>query len=664
MKVLALLIVTATMAAAALQFAPSRVAMLAPRSDYSIRAVPMKAVQINDAFWQPRLETNRTVTIPHIFRQNEITGRAANFAKAARRQQGEYQGRRFNDTDIYKIIEAASFSLISHPNPALEKQLDELIDLIAAAQEKDGYLFPARTINPQKPAAGVGTERWINENGSHELYNSGHLYEAAVAHFTATGKRSLLNVAIKNADLVCADFGPQARHAVPGHEEVELALVKLYRATGNEKYLVTAKFFLDERGKPHDTQPYPDGPFAMYNGREYKQDHLPVIEQDKAVGHAVRAVYLYSGMTDVAALFGDAAYTRALDRLWLDVVSKRMYLTGGIGSRGGTEAFGDDYDLPNRRAYTETCASIGHGLWNHRMFELEGDAKYLDVEEQILYNGYLSGVSLSGDRFFYQNPLESEAARPRERSEYFDVACCPANLARLMAQLPELIYAQRDDALYVNLFIGSRATVNLGGRSVRVTQETRYPWDGVVKIQMDSDKDAEFTLHVRVPGWARNQLLVSDLYRFAEPSKEQAAITVNGRAVALDLDKGFAKIRRTWKRGDTVELRLPMPIRRVIAHEGIEDSRGKAALQRGPVVYCAEGIDNGGRVSNLVLPLNAELRHEFRPAQLGGVEVITGKALKGSDSGESSPQDFIAIPYYAWANRGKGEMAVWLRHKQ
>lgn len=628
-------------------------------ADYAIRAVPIDAVQIDDGFWRAKLETNRTVTIPHIMRQNELTGRVANFAKAARRVQGEYVGRRFNDTDVYKIIEAASYSLISHPDPALDKQLDGLIELIAAAQEKDGYLFPARTINPEKPAAGVGTERWMYENGSHELYNCGHLYEAAVAHFMATGKRSLLNVAIKNADLVRSTFGPNAKHMAPGHEVIELALIKLYRVTGNRQYVELSKFFLDQRGKPHDTQPYPPGPFAMYNDAPYKQDHLPVVEQDQAVGHAVRAVYLYSGMTDAAALTGDAAYKRAIERLWTDVISKRMYLTGGVGSRAGVEAFGDDYELPNRRAYTETCASIGNVLWNHRMFLLEGDAKYLDVAEQILYNGYLSGVSLSGDKFFYQNPLESDGRA--ERSTYFDVACCPANVSRTMAQLPGLVYSQSDDSLYVNLFVASHASAKLVAGYVRLAQETNYPWDGAVKISVDPDKPASFPLNVRVPGWSRNQLLDSDLYRFAAQSQEQPSITVNGQKTAVTLNKGFIRIRRTWRKGDVIELQLPMPVRRVVANPGVVDDRGRAALQRGPLVYCAEAVDNGGHVSNLVLPLDADLRHEFRPALLGGVEVITGKATATSQSGDNQ-QDFVAIPYYAWSNRGRGEMMVWLRH--
>lgn len=452
--------------------------------DYAIRAVPMTAITIDDGFWTPKLETNRVVTIPHILKQNDDTGRVANFEKAAGRKSGPYEGRRFNDTDVYKIIEAASYSLALVPDPRLSTRLDELIQLIAESQEKDGYLFPARTIDPQHPAPGVGPERWIYENGSHELYNAGHLYEAGVAHFEATGKRTLLDVAIKNADLVCRTFGPNGRHAVSGHEEIELALVKLYRATGNAAYLQTADWFISERGKPHPDMPaYPDKAFEMYNDRAYKQDQAPVAEQDRAVGHAVRAMYLYAAVTDVAALTSNDAFAKAADRLWQDVVSKRLYLTGGVGSRGTVEAFGDDYELPNLRAYTETCASVGNDLWNHRMFLLHGDGKYIDMFERVLYNGVLAGVSLAGNTFFYQNPLESNGRA--KRTEYFEVACCPANLARLLEQLPGLVYAQTNDTIYANLYVGNRADVKLGSRTVRIVQDTRYPWDGDVSLRLE-----------------------------------------------------------------------------------------------------------------------------------------------------------------------------------
>jgi DUF1680 family protein len=547
--------------------------------------------------------------------------------------------------------------LVHDPDPALNRQLDAIIALIAAAQEPDGYLMPARTIDPKQPAPGLGPERWVHLNGSHELYNAGHLYEAAVAHHQATGARTLLDVAIRNAALVASVFGPAGRRAAPGHQEIELALFRLAEVTRDARYADLARFFLDQRGRSHDTEPYPDpGPFAMYNGLDYKQDHAPVVAQDRAVGHAVRATYMYAAMADVAAVFREPGYAAAVDRLWQDVVSKRLYLTGSVGSRSGVEAFGDDYELPNAGAYSETCAAIGFGQWNHRMFRLHGDAKYLDALEQVLYNGLLSGVSLSGDRFFYQNPLASDGTR--ERSAYFEVACCPANLARTLAQIPSFVYAQRDDVLYVGLLVGSETTVEVAETRVHVVQRTRYPWDGTVTIRVDPARPADFAVHVRIPGWARHEPVARDLYRFGDRQEDRPTLAVNGRAAALDLDKGFARLRRTWQRGDVVELRLPMPVRLVMSHDGIVENRGRVAIQRGPLVYCAEGPDNGGQVGALTVARDITLGHTFRPDLLGGVVVVTGRA-SGERRDDARP-DVVAIPYYAWANRGKSEMAVWL----
>jgi uncharacterized protein len=631
---------------------------LPPPAEYPIRPIAAADVDITDRFWRPKLETNRTVTIPHIMRENEETGRVANFLKAAHAIDGAYQGQRYNDTDVYKIIEAASDSLAVAPDPALDRKLDDLIAIVAAAQEPDGYLYTPRTVDPANPAPGAGPARWSWLGTSHELYDQGHLFEAAVAHFQATGKRTLLNVAIKSADLVCRVFGPDRRHDVPGHEEIELALVKLFRATGDRKYLDQAKFFLDERGRPHTDPPVrfePGSRFAMYNDLAYRQDHEPVIEQAHAVGHAVRATYLYSAMTDVAALLSDEAFGRAVDVLWRDVASKRMYLTGGLGAEGRTEAFGDDYVLPNK-AYAETCASVGGMLWYHRMFLREGDASYYDTFERTLYNGYLSGVSLSGDRFFYQNPLVSDGRV--ERSAYFDVACCPANLSRLMAQLPGLVYQQRRDELFVNLFVGSTAHATIGDTAVRVTQDTAYPWDGRVTITIDPARPIDMTLAVRIPGWSRGEAMPTDLYRFAQrPGAasggrriDAPGLVVNGAPVRISLTRGYATVSRRWRKGDTVRLELPMPIRRVVANDAVAEDRGKAAIERGPIVYCVEAVDNGGHVSSLRAPLDARFTHEFRAALLGGVEVITGAHL-------------VAVPYYAWNNRGRGEMAVWLPYR-
>jgi DUF1680 family protein len=628
---------------------------VAPVPDYPITPVPAAHVKLTDAFWAPKLETNRRVTIPHIMQENETTGRVDNFRKAAGQMPGEYSGRRFNDTDVYKIIEAASYSLAATPDPVLDKKVDDLVALIAASQQADGYLFPARTIDPQHPAAGVGTERWALENGSHELYNCGHLYEAAVAHFQATGKRTLLNVAIRNADLVAATFGPHGRHAVPGHEVVEVGLVKMFRATGNKKYLDTAKFFIDERGKPHpDMQDYPAGPFAMYNEKAYKQDQAPFVDQTRAVGHAVRAVYLYMGAADVAALTSDARDVTALDRLWTDVTSKRMYLTGGIGARGTTESFGDDYELPNQRAYTETCASVGNLLWGQRMFLLHGDATYIDGLEQVLYNGYLSGVSLSGDRFFYQNPLESTGRT--ERSAYFDVACCPANLSRLMEQIPGLLYSTRGSDIFVDLYAANTATIPTSGGTVGLTERTTYPWDGTVALTVDVPRPRAFPLKLRIPSWAKGTELPGGLYHFADLSDAAIGVTVNGRPVPLTIDHGFATVSRTWTKGDVVTLHLPMAVRRVTADPHVADDVGKVAVQRGPIVYAFEAVDNGGHVLTTSLA-GGELTAEFKPDLLGGVEIVKGR---GVDKTSGATRPVVAVPYYAWNNRGTGEMAVWL----
>ncbi|MEX2273081.1 MAG: beta-L-arabinofuranosidase domain-containing protein [Vicinamibacterales bacterium] len=500
---------------------------LTPQRVYPIRPVEHGDVELLDGFWRDRLDVNRSASIPHILRQNALTGRVANFEKAAKLKPGKYEGRRFNDTDIYKAIEAASYSLKRTPDASLSAALDRLIDLIAKSQEPDGYLMPARTIDPPNPAPGMGPERWVHLNGSHELYNFGHLYEAAIAHVEATGKRTLLDVALKNANLVASTFGPGTLRAIPGHEEIELALIRLFRLTGVPRYYEAARFFLDQRGGQHETKPYPDGPFAMYNDRPYKQDHLPVVQQDRAVGHAVRAVYLYSAMADVAGLQRDKAYLAASERIWRDMISKRMYVTGGIGSRGTVEAFGDDYELPNRTAYTETCASAGNVFWNARMFLTTGNSAYIDVLERTLYNGLLSGVSISGDRFFYQNPLESNGRA--ERSEYFDVACCPANLARTIAQMPGYIYAHEGETLFVNLYTGSRARVPLGRGPVAIEQTTNYPWDGDVRIRVSPETPRMFTVAFRHPAWTAERPLESDLYRYTDGKRlPPPVIEVNG----------------------------------------------------------------------------------------------------------------------------------------
>ncbi len=624
--------------------------------DYPFRPVSFTKVQVTDDFWKPRLETNRTVTIPYAFDQCVETGRIKNFEIAGGAAEGGFcSAYPFDDSDVYKIIEGASYSLKVHPDPELDAYVDRLIAKITAAQEEDGYLYTARTIFPRPPKVlWVDTkDRWVNLKLGHELYNAGHMYEAAVAHYQATGKRTFLDVAIKNADLVASVFGPGKKIGVPGHQEIEIGLVKLYRVTGDKKYLDLARFFLDERGQPHGRELF----------GEYSQDHLPVVDQSEPVGHAVRAGYMYSGMADVAALTGAPGYRDALERLWTNVVSRKMYITGGIGSRSGGESFGADYELPNATAYAETCASIANALWNHRMFLLTGEGKYIDVLERVLYNGILSGIALTGDLFFYSNPLESHGQH--ERSPWFTCACCPSNISRFIPSVPGYIYATRGNDLYVNLFVHNRATVELEDLAVNIEQETRYPWEGTVKITIDPEEEKAFGLRLRIPGWARGLPVPGDLYRFATEIVEAVRLRLNGEEIPVDLESGYTRIDRRWKKGDTLELCLPMPVRRVLSHENVEANRGRVALQRGPIVYCAEWPDNGGHVSHLVLEDGVPLSAEYRPALLNGLTVLSGEAtaLKTAEDGKTTleaKQPFVAIPYYAWAHRGKGEMQVWM----
>jgi hypothetical protein len=627
--------------------------------DYAYTAVPLTAVRLTDAFWAPRLETNRTVTIPFALEQSESTGRIKNFEIAGGAAQGSFcSSYPFDDSDVYKVIEGAAYSLMLQPDPRLEKRIDEIIGKIAAAQEKDGYLYTARTIDPANPPVDwVGKERWSNLYMSHELYNLGHLYEAAVAYNKATGKKNLLAVALKSADLIESVFGPGKKHGTSGHQEVEIGLVKLYRLTGKKKYLNLAKYFLDERGNSKDRKLY----------GEYSQDHKPVIEQSEAVGHAVRAMYMYSGMADVAALTGDEATIQALDKIWDDVAHKKMYITGGIGAAGGIEGFGPAYDLPNASAYCETCASIGYVLWNWRMFLLKGDSRYVDILERTLYNGFLSGVGMSGDLFFYPNPLESFGQY--HRSPWFNCACCPSNIVRFVPEIPGFVYAKQNDSLYVNLFVGSESSLTLGAQNLRIEQQTRYPWDGTVKIVVHPQAAAEFGLNIRIPGWAAGHPVPGDLYQYIENPDDTVTIYVNGEAVTPEIIQGYARLRRAWKDGDTVEVNFPLSVRRVTANAAVRDDAGRVALERGPIVYCAEWTDNGGQVTHLVLPDEFPLASERRDDLLKGVTVIKGEAtalMAGRRAGEvdRKKQEFIAVPYYAWAHRGEGEMTVWLPREE
>ncbi len=633
--------------------------LAAETKDYPFTPVPFTDVRIGDGFWLPRLETNRTVTVRYDFQKCEQTGRISNFARAGGLDQGKFEGIPFNDSDVVKVVEGASYTLAMHPDPELDKYLDDLIVKIAAAQEDDGYLYTARTLGFTNGM--TGPERWTNLRASHELYNVGHMYEAAVAHFLATGKRTLLDVAIKNADLLVKTFGPEPGQLidVPGHEEIEIGLVKLYRATGEEKYLRLAGFFIDMRGRSDKRKLF----------GEYCQDHKPLVEQTEVTGHAVRAGYLYSGVADVAALTGDQEYIRAIDRLWLDMVSRQMYLTGSVGVFDHGEGYSQPYDLPNLKAYNETCAAIANALWNHRMFLLHGDAKYIDVLERIIYNGFLSGISLSGDQFFYPNPLACDGRfrfnhGDLVRSPWFGCSCCPVNVVRFIPSIAGYVYAQRSDEVFVNLYVAGSGTIQRQAGKLRLEQQTRYPWDGKVRIVVQPEPAGAFALKLRIPGWAQGRPVPSDLYRYANGPADPVTLTVNGQAVELSLQDGYATMRRQWQSGDVVELDLPMPVRRVLAHENVADGRGRVAVERGPVVYCAEGADHDGRVLNLVLPDAAQLIPEHRADVLGGVTVLRGEALAGyrGDDGamQTKPASITMIPYYAWCHRGANEMVVWL----
>jgi len=644
----------------------------AQRRDYPIQAVPFTQVKLTDSFWLPRLKTNTDVTIPASFARCESTNRVKNFEMAAARQGKFATVFPFDDTDIYKTIEGASYSLSVYPDAKLSAYVDELIQKVGAAQEPDGYLYTARTIDPAHPHPWAGPERWSKERElSHELYNAGHLYEAAVAHYEATGKKTLLNIALKNADLVCAVFGPGKRSVAPGHEIVEMGLVKLYRVTGQPKYLSTAKFFLEARG--HYPGYDPKSPDGWKNG-QYWQDDQPVVAQTEAEGHAVRAEYLYSAMADVAALTGDKQLLAAVDTIWQNMVAKKLYVTGGTGAVPGGERFGANYELPNTTAYNETCASVADVYWQQRMFQLHGDSKYVDVLEKVLYNGLISGVGLDGKSFFYSNAMQIKNSLGFPQTEparagWFECSCCPTNLARLMPALPGYVYAQQGRRLYANLFVSGTSTLTVNKQAVQLTQQNNYPWAGDLKFTVTPKAAAaDFDLLVRIPGWARGEAVPSDLYTFAQPSAAQATIKVNGKPVAYQLQNGYAVLGRKWHRHDVVEVSLPMEVRRVHANPLVKDDLGKVALQRGPVVYCAEWADNNGKTSNIIVPSTATFAASYQPGLLHGVETLTATVpvvSLGADgtSVSTTPRTLVAIPYYAWANRGKGEMTVWFPEK-
>lgn len=631
---------------------PALAKKAASSHDYPISPVPFNTVHLSDDFWAPRLKTNQDVTIPIALHQCYITGRVDNFKKAGKLMDGYFSTDfTFDDTDIYKIIEGASYSIANAPNPFLVARMDTLIYYIGKAQEADGYLYTARTAGkPGKMHEWVGAKRWEKDPDlSHELYNCGHLFEAACAHYQATGKRSLLDIAIKNADLLVKDFGPGKLAYEPGHQIVEMGLAKMYRVTGKKEYLTLAKYFLDLRGHGQSG--------------EYSQTHKPVIEQDEAVGHAVRANYMYSGMADVAALTGDKSYLKAIDKIWENVAGKKLYITGGVGATGSGEAYGQNYELPNMSAYCETCAAIANVYWNYRLFMLHGDAKYYDVLERSLYNGVMSGISLSGDHFFYPNPLESVGQH--SRSAWFGCACCPSNMCRFIASVPGYVYAQKEDSLYVNLFVQSETDLMVNGKKVHLSQKTGYPWSGDVHLTVDPAKAGKLHMMIRIPGWAQNKPVPSDLYSYLNPGTTPVKLKVNGVEQPVKInEKGYLVLSGKWKAGSTIDLSFPMDVHRVIANDKVEDDRGKVSLERGPIVYCMEWPDNQEVVLNSVITDNAEIKPTGKLDELRGIVRLETDALSAEkdEAGQTitKAKHLSAIPYYAWANRGAGEMAVWL----
>jgi len=631
--------------------------------DYPYSEVQFTKVHLNDSFWRPRIDSVIRVTIPYAFRKCEETGRVDNFAFAAGLKEGEFcTVFPFDDSDLYKIIEGASYALMVQPDSALDHYLDSLIWLIGKAQEPDGYLYTTRTIG-KNVHPWAGKARWENErDNSHELYNMGHLYEAAAAHYYATGKKNLLDIALKNAELLCRTFGPGKREVAPGHQIIETGLVKLYRINHDARYLSLAKFFLDARGK-HQYEKV-NHPNQFQDGR-YWQDHKPVILQDEAVGHAVRAMYMYSGMTDIAALSGDKEYLNAIGKLWNNVVTKKTYLTGGVGSSSYGEAFGANYELPNKTAYNETCAAIASCMWNFRMFLLYGDAKYIDVLERTLYNGVLSGLSLSGDRFFYPNPLEVDK-NGQERKPWFDCSCCPTNLTRFIPSVPGYMYAFRKDTLFINLFAGNEVSFQPEkNKIIHIKQQTAYPWDGHVLITLVEVPREKWTFKLRIPGWVRGQVLPGDLYSYVNHSEKPVNITVNGQTLPYTEKNGYAVLTRKWKNGDTIEMILPMQPLLVKANNKVEDDKNKIAVEYGPVVYCAEFCDNDGEISTIVLPDTASFKAVYQPGLLGGITMLKGKALRmvKTDDNKLTQKEIplSLIPYYARSHRGRGEMSVWLQ---
>ena len=656
------------------------------QSGYPYTQVPFTSVKITpNTFWGDRIQAAREVTIPLAFSKCESEHRYKNFEMAAYTLQhpghpglktpewdvAKFMGFSFDDTDVYKTIEGASYVLQTYPDAKLKAYIDSVLDVVAAAQESDGYLYTARTINPEHPHGWAANRRWAaEEHASHELYNLGHMVDAACAHYQATGSTKFLDIAKRYADCVVKEVGPNPGQAcvVPGHQIAEMALARLYVLTGEKKYLDEAKFLLDYRGKTEHKD-------------VYSQSDKPVVDQTEAWGHAVRAGYMYAGMADVAALLGDSTYIKAIDTIYENIVSKKYYLTGGVGARHGGEAFGADYELPNLTAYNETCAAISMVYLFERMFLLHGEAKYIDCLERTLYNGVISGMSIDGGKFFYPNPLSSDgryrfnADGTMTRQPWFGCACCPSNLCRFIPSMPGYVYGVRDNNLYVNLFAANTATIQIGGRNVTLEETTQYPWDGDISIKVLQNKAKAFNMMIRIPGWVQNKAVPSDLYAYSDDIFSTYDITVNGERVDSELENGYFVINRNWKKGDIIRIHFDMPVRTVVASPRVTDDRGRVAVERGPLVYCTEWADNGDiNPHHLLLPRQAQFdvqsAYSIQNTEGDGktfyVTAITAKAQEASiaDDGRLAVKDVAIklIPYYAWNHRGAGKMDVWLSH--
>ena len=651
---------------------------------YPFSQVPFTSVKIaHDSFWGNRLQAAREVTIPLAFSKCETEHRYKNFEMAAYTLQhpghkgletkewnvSKFMGFSFDDTDVYKTIEGASYILQTYPDKKLKAYIDSVLDVVAAAQEPDGYLYTARTINPKHPHGWSGDKRWVkDEELSHELYNLGHMVDAACAHYQATGSTKFLDIAKRYADCVVREVGPKDGQAkvVPGHQIAEMALARLYTLTGEKKYLDEAKYLLDYRGKTKIRNPY-------------SQSHEPILKQSEAVGHAVRAGYMYAGIADVAALTQDSDYIKTIDRIWDNIVSKKYYITGGVGARHAGEAFGSNYELPNMTAYNETCAAISMVYLFERMFLLHGDSKYIDCLERTLYNGVISGMSMDGGRFFYPNPLSSDgkyafnADNNTTRQPWFGCACCPSNLCRFIPSVPGYLYGVKDNNIFVNLFAANVSTIKVNGKDVILEETTEYPWDGDIKITVKKSNAKNANLLIRIPGWARNQVVPSDLYQFADKETPSYSVTVNGKAVEADLsaNKGYLPVKNIRK-GDVVRIHFDMPVRTVIANQKVADDKSKVAVERGPLVYCAEAADNNGEpVLRAVMgkkpTFNVVDNYSIQNTETKNAPAFTVKAIKTEGQILNDNADGISlknctltlIPYYAWNHRGANQMNVW-----